>query len=94
MAYKPKNVTTKYGIGKDYREGSAIGKGGGVVPGSTNTDDRGSQDPKMEFYNDGNTSQGSGDMSFFDGDGLNNKLDPRKNENFGKASYRYAKPTL
>ncbi len=94
MAYKPQNVTGKYGIGKDYREASAIGKGSGAVPGSTNTEDRDSQDKKIEFYNDGNAATGSGDYSFFGGDGKNEDTKSRGKENFGKASYDYIQPTL
>ena len=99
MAYKPKNVAKYRDDSSDYPKGSATGKGGGVVPGATGGADRDSQAPWGKndagtFYNDGNEAHGSGDYSFVDGDGLNDRLDPRKKDSFGKASYSYKQPTL
>jgi hypothetical protein len=95
MAYKPQNVAKYRDDSSDYPKGSTSGKGGGTVPGTTGSNDRGSQAPwgKNEagsFYNDGNVAHGSGDYNLLGTDNLNS----RTKANFGKASYNYKEPSL
>ena len=97
MAYKPKNVAKYRNDSSTYPKGSSTGRGGGVVPGATGGADRESQAPWGDneagsFYNDGNEAKGSGDFALYDG--MNDRLDPKKKDNFGKASYSYKQPTL
>ena len=102
MAYKPKNVAKYRDKATDYPASSSTGRGGGFLPGATGSDDRDSQAPWGKnsagtFFQDGDhknvNEQDGSDFSLADGD-MNDRLDPRKNGNFGKASYNYKQPTL
>lgn len=90
MAYKPKNVAKFRDDSSDYPKGTSSGRGPGTVPGTTGSNDRGSQDSKAEFYNDGSAPHGSGDFNVLP----TKNLDSRSKDNFGKASYSAGKPTL
>lgn len=92
MAYKPKNVAKFVDKSTTYSPGSAMGRGPAMVPGATGSDDRESQ--LNDFIGNGSEAHGSGDYSFFGGDGRNDDTSNRGRENFGTASYNYNQPTL
>lgn len=93
MAYKPQNVAKYRDDSAAYPKGSGPGGGGSgnaMVPGSTGSQDRGSQPVGAEFFNDGQkriSTEGTFDLA-------GNERNPRSNPNFGRASYGYEKPTL
>ena len=96
MAYKPQNLAQFRDDSSSYPKGSSTGKGGGVVPGTTGSDDRESQKDYIGDDHKNVNEQGNADYSFFMNDG-EDKLgspDPRTKENFGRSSYSYNKPTL
>ena len=94
MAYKPKNVATFRDDSSTYPKGGQ-GRGPATVPGTTGSNDRDSQ--PRDFLGDGDhpdvNQQPGRDFSLADG-GINNRLDPRQNPSFGKASYPAGTPTL
>lgn len=91
MAYKPKNVAKFRNKSTDYSPGTD-GHTPAMVPGATGSDDRESQGRDVEFKDQGQVRRANPDFSIVDGG--NDRLDPRKNENHGRASYAYQKPTL
>lgn len=103
MSYKPSNVANLRRDAYDYPRGSSTGKGGGVVPGTSGSQDRGSQPPGIGgggIYGDsvvksyGTQENTVGDDFALADGGMNDRLDPRKKSDFGRRSYSAEKPTL
>ena len=89
MAYKPKNVAVFRDDSANYPKGTGNGRGPGTVPGTTGSNDR---DSKLKDFIGGAAVRPNPDFEL--AFGKNDDNDPRKNENHGKASYSYEKPTL
>lgn len=92
--YKPKNVAKFRDDSTKFSPGSAMSKGPGMVPGTTGSDDRGSQPRGAElngqFGRDDNANEQHGaDYSL-----MGNEADPRQNPTMGRRSYGAEMPTL
>lgn len=92
--YKPQNVAKFRDDSSKYPKGSSTGKGGGTVPGTTGSNDRGSQPDGAElngqFGRDDNANEQHGpDYSL-----IGNENNPRSNPSMGRRSYGAEQPSL
>lgn len=98
MTYKPKNVASFRDDSSDYPKGGQ-GRGPATVPGTTGSNDRGSQPVKADamypdtaYGTDANMQPGGKDFSIFSRG--NDDLDAKRNPDFGKRTYAAGTPTL